>query len=451
MSKTDRRNFIKGGAGAFFIASAKNVIGAGAPSNRVRVAVMGCRGACRGIWVMRAASVTPGVEVAAICDVDTRPEGMPAAVAEVEKRTGKKPYQTTDIRKILEMKDIDGIICETPDHWHAPLAWMAMLAGKAVYVEKPCSYNGEEGQILLDTWKKTGQVLQIGCQRRASRVYREMIPRLKELIGDVKYARCWYTSRRGTIGVGKKVAPPKWLDWEMWQGPAPRTDFHDNYVHYNWHWFRRWGTGEMGNNSPHFLDIARWGMGVDYPVKTVSLGARCFHSGDDWEWPDTQHASYQFADGRIITFECLSSTNVKAPHDIGTGCMFFGPGGSVLFHPQDGVFQYDNKSKLVGKWLDQSAFEWIQSTTGASYMDTDHVSNWVDAIRAKDPKLCFAGPDKSLATTQMAHTANLAWSTGETIRLDAKTGALQNKGAAAKLWCRDEYAKGWEPPVRFRG
>ena len=439
----NRREFITGGASAFFIASAGHAIGAGAPSNRLRLAIMGCNEKGRGIWVMRAAAALPGVEIAVVCDVDSR--AMDFAAAEILRRTGKAPRKEKDIRKVLADKEIDGVICETPDHWHAPLAWMAMRAGKAVYVEKPCCFNGEEGEILLDTWKRTGMVVQIGSQRRSSKIYREVIPQLKDLIGEVKYARCWYTNARGPIGTGKEAAVPEWLDWDLWQGPAPRTAFRDNYLPYKWHWFRRWGTGEMGNNSPHFLDIARWGLGVGFPTKTVSLGARLFNSGDDWQWPDTQSATYQFDDGRLVDFACSSSIRHKALHDIGTGCMFYGPGGAVLFHPQDAVYQYDTKDKLVKQWIDPSASEWIQSSTGASYLDTNHVGNWVEAIRSGDPKRCHANPGVAVATSQMAHTANMACDSGETIRLDGATGALLNAEAEVrKLWSR-EYEKGWGP------
>ena len=439
----NRREFIGMGGAAFAIAATGRAWGADAPSNRLRLAIMGCNETGRGIWVMRAAIAVPGVEIATVCDVDNR--AMDFAAAEILKLTGKVPRKEKDIRNVLADKDIDGVICETPDHWHAPLTWMAVRAGKAVYVEKPCCFNGEEGELLLKAWRETGKVVQIGSQRRSSKVYREVIPQLASLIGEIKYARCWYTNARGPIGKGREAPVPEWLDWDLWQGPAPRTVYHDNYLPYKWHWFRRWGTGEMGNNSPHFLDVARWGMGLGYPVRTISLGARLFAPGDDWQWPDTQSTAYQFGDGCVIDFGCYSSFKHKAPHDIGTGCMFYGPGGAVLFHPQDAVYQYDTTGKEVKKWIDSSASDWIQSSTGASYLDTNHVANWVEAIRRGDQGFCHANPGVAVATSQMAHAANMANDSGETIRLDGKTGRLLNAQAEVrKLWSR-EYEKGWGP------
>ena len=443
MAKTNRRDFIKAGAGAFFIASAGKAIGAGAPSNRVRLGIMGCRKECRGVWLMRAGVAMKDAEIAAVCETDRR--GLDFAAEEVKEKTGKMPMKCTDMRKMLEDPTIDGILCEVPDHWHAPAAWMAMNAGKAIYVEKPCTMNGEECQILMDVQKRTGQVFQMGSQRRSSPTYRRWIPALPKLLGEPKFARCWYTSRRGAGPKRGFVQTPDWLDWESWQGPTPHQGFEEGLVHYGWHWTRKWGTGEMGNNSPHFLDIARWALGVDFATETVSLGAKLWHGDKGWEWPDTQHTAYKFADGKTISMECYCNANFLNPQEIGTGAVVYYENGAVLFHPKDAIYIYDNRGRKIAEEADPSCDEWIQSTTGASYLDTNHLTNFVEAIRRKDPSHCFSPVVTGCASTLMAHTGNMAADTGEKILVDAKTGKLLNKSAAVrKLWSR-EYEKGWEP------
>ena len=291
----NRREFIKTGAGAFFIASAGKVFGASAPSNRVRLAIVGCHADGRGFSVMQSAMKVPGVEIACVCDVDRRARENAADF--VMKATGVKPRMEKDLRKVLEDKLIDGIISETPDHFHAYSAVMAMRAGKAVYVEKPCCFCPDEGQVLMRVAKETGMVLQVGSQRRASLSYRAAFDWLKatNAIGEMRYAKAWFHSNRASIGVGRKVAVPEWLDWDLWQGPAPREDFRDNIVHYNWHWFRKWGTSEMGNNAPHFADAARWALGIDaFPESVQCSGGLYYPKGGDFEWPDVFNSSFKW-------------------------------------------------------------------------------------------------------------------------------------------------------------
>ena len=290
----DRRDFIRTGAGAFFVTAAGSAFGAGAPSNRVRLAIVGCHAKGRGFSVMRTALKVPGVEIACVCDVDRRAREFAADY--VLKATGRRPVMEKDLRKVLECGDLDGIISETPDHFHAYSAVMAMKAGKAVYVEKPCCFCPEEGQILMRVARETGAVLQVGSQRRASVTYRAAFDYLRETnaIGEMRWAKAWYLANRESIGKGRKAAVPEWLDWDLWQGPAPREDFRDNIVHYNWHWFRKWGTSEMGNNAPHFADVSRWALGLDeFPESVQCAGGLQFPKGGDFEWPDVFNASFK--------------------------------------------------------------------------------------------------------------------------------------------------------------
>jgi predicted dehydrogenase len=437
----NRRDFVKAGSGAFAIAAAGCAIGDAAPSNRVRLAIVGCHAKGRGQTVMKAAMKVPGVEIAYVCDVDSRARDW--AAAEVEKLSGFKPKKEKDLRKVLEDKNLDGIISETPDHWHAYSAVLAMRAGKAVYVEKPCAFCPHEGEIIVDTWRKTGMVFQMGNQRRASLTYKAALNYLRETnaIGEMKWAKCWYMADRASIGKGVKIDVPEWLDWELWQGPAPRRDLLSNVVHYNWHWFRNWGTSEMGNNAPHFADAARWALGVGYPESVQCAGGQYFPKNDDYVWPDTFNASFKFPGDKLITFELASHCREKPYMDVGTGAMIYGTNGSLFLGPRDTATLYDVKGNEIKSWLAGGQTQAGSLTNPTSSLDVLHQTKFAECIRAKSQQT-NSPADEAVKSTYLPLLANIATEVGETIRLDPNTGKLLTK-SAEKLWSR-EYAKGWE-------
>ena len=303
-NQLNRRNFVKKGliagaglAAGFSAKSYGNILGA---NDRVNLAVAGLNS--RGNAHISAAQTLSGkTRVLALCDVDNR---VFAKVKDRYKDFLSKDIKTyADVRLLLENKDLDAITIATPDHWHAPMAIMAMNAGKHVFLEKPCCYNPQEGEWLIEVQRQSKMKLQVGNQQRSASTSIEMVEKIREgVIGEVHYGKAWYANTRGGIGVGKPTEVPDWLDWELWQGPAPRKTYKDNLVHYNWHWFWHWGTGEINNNGLHELDICRWALGVDIPNLVTSSGGR-FHYQDDWEFYDTQIASFTFEDEKMITWE----------------------------------------------------------------------------------------------------------------------------------------------------
>ena len=440
----NRRDFIKAGAGAFFIASADRVFGLGAPSNRVRLAIVGCHEKGRGQAVMKNALKVPGVEIAWVCDVDRRAREFAADC--VLKATGVKPKAEKDLRKVLEDPELDGIISETPDHFHAYSAVIAMRAGKSVYVEKPCCFCPEEGQILMRVAKETGAVLQVGSQRRASLSYRAAFDFLKETraIGEMRYAKAWYHSNRASIGTGRRAAVPEWLDWDLWQGPAPREDFRDNIVHCNWHWFRKWGTSEMGNNAPHFADAARWALDLHCFPETVRCeGGRLYPKGGDFEWPDVFNATYRYPNGKMITFEMTCHGLSQPPCGVGTGALVYGERGSLFLGPSDNCIVYDERNKVVKEWSSGGVEKTgaISLTDPTAGLDVRHLAKYAECIRAKDP-VTNAPADEGVKSSVLPLLANIALDCGETLRIDPRTGDCLSKAGADK-WAR-EYEKGWE-------
>lgn len=442
---TNRRDFVKMSAGAFFIAASSKALGVGSPLNRVRLAVVGCREGGRGHEVMQNAVKVPGVEIAVVCDVDLR--AMDAAAAKIASLTGLVPRKEKDVRKVLNMKDIDGILCETPDHWHAWCAWAAMKVGKAVYVEKPCSFCMEESEILLKTQRETNGIFQMGNQRRSDANALAAIKAIREgMIGEPRWGKAWYSSRRKPIGCGKSVAVPTWLDWDLWQGPAPHVEFRDNYVHYNWHWFLRWGTGENGNNAPHFTDIVRLAMGESgYPKRTTAGGGRYFYDNDDWEWPDSVNATWEFSDRKFITWECVSCVSNNPYMGCSTGGMVYGLEGAVLFRANCTSAMFDASGKLVKEWNGTSVAtgEDLAKTMSFGSMDVAHLGNFVRCIR--EGSVNTASPvEEAVKSVAMTHYANMAQLGGGDVIANSKTGAIVSATQEAKmLWSR-EYAPGWE-------
>ena len=415
------------------------------PANKIVLAVAGVRtgspgSSGRGPELINKFAALPGVEFKYVIDVDRRSLAPAAAIA--EKAQGKSPKMETDFRRVLEDKEVDGLLISTPDHWHAPMAIMAAKAGKHVYVEKPCSHNPREGEILVEAARKYKRLVQMGSQRRSIINVQQMAQEIREgVIGKPFLAQCFYSRRRPPIGFGKKVAPPAELDWYLWQGPAPRTAYRDNIHPYNWHWFWNWGTGEALNNGVHLLDVARWAMNVTLPTKVSSFGGRWHDVGlDDWEAPDTQEIQLEFGSGRGISWFGRSCSTYGAPGYKANGIVFFGSKGTIDY---DGsgtytVYDLDNKPvKTVGGTKKGNL-----ANSADPGLDDNHAQNFVEAIRG-NAKL-NAPIDQGHYSTLLAQLGNIAQRTGRSLKTDPTNGHIIGDPEAAKLWTR-EYEPGWEP------
>ncbi len=420
----DRRRFLGTAAATGIAAGLAAPAARAASSDTIVMAIVGTGG--RGTDLSRIFASQPGVEIAYVCDVDKR--RVARAANEVNKIKKKAPKAVEDFRTILDDKSIDALAVATPDHWHAPVAILGCAAGKHVYVEKPCSYNPDEGELLVAAARKHRRLVQMGNQRRSMANFIEAIHALRDgIIGRPYLARCWYNNTRASIGKGKEIPVPEWLNFDLWQGPAPRRPYRSNLVHYNWHWFWHWGSGELGNNGIHPIDVCRWGLGVEFPVRVTSAGGR-YQWEDDQQTPDTNVVAFDFPDRKTITWQGLSC-NGHVPE----------PGVEVVFHGDKGTLAvggagytaYDLKNKEVKKVP-------IKGT------DRSHMINFLDAIRNGKPLNSEIGEGHK--STLLCHLGNIAYRTGHTLHCDPKNGHILRDPEAAALWSR-KYEKGWEPKV----
>ncbi len=391
--------------------------------------VCGVMGMSRGLSLARNFAGLPGVEVRYVCDVDSR--RAEAAATAIGKLSSGPVTAIGDFRKILDDAEVDVFVCAAPNHWHAPAAILACAAGKHVYVEKPCSHNPWEGEQLVQAARKHKRCVQMGNQRRSAQAIQEAIGLLHDgTIGDVHYSRSWYANLRGPIGDAKPAKVPDHINYELWQGPAPRQPFVSNRLHYNWHWVWHYGNGELGNNGVHSIDLSRWGLGVDYPRRVTSSGGRYWFK-DAQQTPDTHLISFEFDGGKQIMWEGLSCNR----HGID------GETFGVSFHGTNG-------SLTMGSWgytLRDKRDKEVRTLKGEA-ADARHIANFIDAVRHDDPARLASEIEEGHKTTLLCHLGNIAHRTGTALECDTTNGHISNSAEAAALW-RREYEPGWEPRV----
>ncbi len=446
--RNNRRTFIKkASTGAFALSlggilpafstkSYQNILGA---NEKIRVACMGVNS--RGLAVGKNFARQKNCEVLHVCDVDTRAADI--CIDAIGKIQTSQPKATPDFRNALEDKNVDALSVTAPDHWHAPAALLACSAGKHVYLEKPCSHNPNEGEMLIKSAEKHQRVLQMGNQRRSWPNVAAAIAELHAgVIGRPYFAKTWYTNNRPSIGIGKETAVPEWLNYDLWQGPAPRKAFKDNLIHYHWHWFWHWGTGEALNNGTHMVDLARWGLQVDYPTKVNSTGGRYMYQ-DDWQTPDTQVINLEFENKSMISWEGRSC-NGKSIEANSVGLIFYAEQGSMVIESGNSYKIYDLKNNLVKEVKNNFTVDARNLSDPSQNLDALHILNFFDGIRlgTRVNSDIISGHQSTL----LVQLGNISQRVGRSLTINPKNGHILNDKAALKYWSR-EYQAGWEPKI----
>jgi predicted dehydrogenase len=430
-----RREFTSGAAALAVASSAKSyseILGA---NDRLNFAVIGLNSrAYAHLSSLKANSAK--ARISHVCDVDS--VILQKFAAATQKSMGTAPATDTDFRKILALKDVDAITIATPDHWHAPMAIAGLQAGKHVYVEKPCSHNPAEGALLVQVQQKCKKFVQMGTQRRSSPMYIDVIKQIHDgLVGRAYYAKAWYSNTRKSIGIGKVAPIPSSLDWDLWQGPAPRQPYKDNVQPYNWHWFKTWGTGEALNNGTHEVDVCRWALGVDLPKSVTASGGR-YQFKDDWQFYDTLDTSFAYED-KLISWENKCCNGMKL-YGRDRGVVIVGTTGSVVLDT-GGYEVYDLKGNKTSEHMEGKAAA-SSDLTGADTMTDSHFANFIAAIRTGE-KLTQPIESGNISVT-MLQLSNIAWDVQRELKLDPVTGHVLDDKEAMKFWGRD-YEKGWAP------
>ena len=447
---TDRRSFIKKAtAGAIGVAlgnsinamSAKsysNIIGS---NDRIHIALQGLGRRFPG-FIDPIAEKKNNVRLLYLCDVMKSQRDK--AAKKFSKRIDYSPILENDIRKILDDKNVDAVFMATPDHWHTPGACMAMQAGKHVYLEKPCSHNPKENELVVAFQKKYDKVVQMGNQQRSSLETTQIVKEIHNgVIGNVYKAIAFYVNGRGEVPMPVKAAPPKGLDWELFQGPSPRKEYMHDTWNYNWHWYGwDFGTAEAGNNGTHELDIARWALNVNYPEHIDIISGKHQHINDGWSMYDTMEATFRFSNNSIIQWDGHSRNAYdKYGKNRGRGTVIYGSKGSVFVN-RSGYFLYDLKGNLI-KDSKSAGEEGGTALGGGGNISTRHIVNFFEAIRGKEN---LTSPIEIAAISQMlVHYTNISYRIGKSFDIDETTGRIFDKDAM-KLWSR-EYEPGWEPKL----
>lgn len=433
----NRRDFLKGAVGTAVVAmtarSYGNIIGA---NDRVNVAVIGTRS--RGKSLLGDLIKSKFANVTHICDVDSRV--LDTTFAYVSSLNAPLPTGHSDMRRLLDASDLDAVVIATPDHWHATASVMSLKAGMHVYVEKPSGHNPQEGQILEQAQQKYQRFVQMGNQQRSSPETIELMGLIaRGEIGEPYHADCWYANNRQTIGNGVNQVVPDYLDWDLWQGPAPRRQYADNIVPYNWHWFWLWGTGELCNNAAHELDIARWALGVDFAKQVTVDGSRRFFSDDDWEMYDTLFARYEFEHGKSIAWEGHSCNKVLK-WNRSRGAMIYGTRGSVLVD-RSGYTLFNLDGDVVRENVNSAERGDSSNLVGGGLLTSLHIDNFLKTINGMSSEL-NSPIQEGLKSTLLCHLGNIAYRTDSVLNCDPNNGHILKNDLAQNLWGR-EYEAGW--------
>jgi len=373
-----------------------------------------------------------------ICDVDSRNLMKFAGISQNE--FGYTPATTTDFRNVLDSKDVDVVTIATPDHWHAPMAILGLSAGKHVYVEKPSSHNPREGELLVQAQKKYGKLVQVGNQHRSSAHETRIIQQIHEgRIGRAYYGKAWYANTRASMGTGKVVPVPPELNWDLWQGPAPRSEYKDNIHPYNGHWLRRYGTGEALNNGTHETDLCRWALGVGFPDQVVAQGGR-YQFKDDWEFYDTLDVVFRYQD-KMINWHGKSAQGLNQ-FGRDRGALIQGTEGSVIM-AHDGYEVYDWKGQKIDEFK-TGALTASSDLRGQDEMTDAHFANLIRGIKTGE-NLHSPIAEINITITSL-QLANISWIIGRELNLDTSDGHVKNDPEAMKLWSRN-YQEGWKPKI----
>ena len=427
MSNQSRRQFLSrsaalASAAAIPIVTTRSARAADSPNERLRVVILGLNG--RGSAHVDGFAKTPNCEISAIVDPDEA-VGQKAADA-IYKRTNKRPEVYKDMRQAYDDDSLHIASIATPNHWHSLASIWAMQQGKDVYVEKPVSHNVFEGRQCTETARKYEKICQYGAQCRTMPGTREMVQFVLDGgIGKVTLARGLCYKRRKSIGPAGKYPVPANVDYDLWLGPAPTL----NYVprerfHYDWHWQWAYGNGDLGNQGIHQMDICRWGLGwPDLGEAVAAYGGRLGY--EDAGTTANTHVCIHTRGDQTIIFETRGLETEKfspLPGKIpGTavGVVFYGDQGYAIQYSYNDSRVFDLEGNLVKQFKGGSTEQ--------------HFGNFVDAVRARDPKILTADIEDGHLSSALCHLGNISYVLGEKASVEDISAVVKDEVGQATL------------------
>jgi predicted dehydrogenase len=422
---TSRRSFLKGSlsvaAGSLLIAGTKASGDFRGANEAIRMAIAGING--RGGTHISEFGGMKDVQIAYLVDPDSRL--YPAKIKAVENKNKRTPKVEKDIRKVLDDKDIDAISIATPNHWHSLMTIWGCMAGKDVYVEKPCSHNIHEGRIALETARKYNRIVQHGTQSRSGGGWDKVVAVIASgQLGKLLVSRALCYKKRDSIGFKETEPVPAGLDFDLWKGPSPDQPFHRNLVHYNWHWFWDTGNGDIGNQGVHEMDKARWAIpNVTKPKSVISLGGR-FGYVDQGQTPNTQIAILDYGDTQLI-FEVRGLKTDK----------YMGQGVGNIFHLEGGTIE---GTKFFPKGSEKEAP--LPHVEVVKRPGSGNFGNFIAACRTRKKEDLNADIEQAHLSCIPIHLANASYRLGQEVPFNEKTKALgDNKEAYETLARMEEH------------
>ncbi|MCX6903115.1 MAG: Gfo/Idh/MocA family oxidoreductase [Verrucomicrobia bacterium] len=420
MKTENRRSFLKKTGSALAAGTLLNFnLSALGPNEKIVLALIGGNNQGCGDALN---AIKDGAEIKTFCDIDE--EILRKTGADLAKAQGKSPGFEKDFRRVLDDKDIDGVIIATPDHWHAIPTILACQAGKDVYIEKPLSQTIHEGQLMRDAARKYNRVVQVGMQRRSSGHFRSAIEYVASgKLGKVCMVKAWICQVRGSIGTPADGPVPPGVDYDQWLGPAPKRPFNRNRFHYNWRFFWDYGNTELGNQGVHMLDVALWGIqalrGVDHCLpKHVSGTSGIYWLDDAKEVPDTQVMTYDYGD-MVLIWELHSFQNTFPLEKTTAGTIFYGTEGALIV---DGSgWKVHAKKGEVGPEA---------KAAGGS-----HTKDFLECLKSR--KRPNADVELGRLSTTICHLGNICTRLKRDIRFDPKAENFPNDQEANALLTKE--------------
>jgi predicted dehydrogenase len=414
----DRRVFLSHAAAATaaLAAAPRRAFAQNSPNDTVNVAIIGLRGDNKGhpTWTGRGRGLDhyehlsgiPNVRISHVVDVDER--HFASSLPFAREKWGGAPGTATDFRRVLDNRDVDAVTIAAPDHWHALMTILACQAGKDVYVEKPISHNIAEGRQMIEAAARYNRVVQVGTQRRSSPLIAKAVEFLRGGgLGTVYAGKTVIYRPRDPIGVASDSPVPPGVHYDLWLGPAPARPFNEHRFHYYWHWQWDYGTGDLGNTAVHSLDVVRWLIGKsEHPTSAHCIGG--LHEAGaptDQQTPNTQYATYQYADGTELHCDLRN--------------WFSGPPEA------QGVFVFGSKGWMkVGDGKAEVFFgrrnEPGPVLTAEEKIDPGqtHFENFIACVRSRKTQDLRVPLQEGHYSTTLCHLGNISYRVGRSLRFD---------------------------------